>query len=74
MQHGPYGITSSPNIFMAIYRAVSMLHTEIISLGFARPKTIPEGLIQSLKGFLRKINLILKITHIFFFCRTFAST
>ncbi|CAO3700663.1 unnamed protein product [Rhizopus stolonifer] len=49
MQHGPYGITSTPNIFMAVYRAVSILHTKITSLGSARPETIPESLIQSLK-------------------------
>ncbi|KAG1310778.1 hypothetical protein G6F64_004314 [Rhizopus arrhizus] len=56
MQHGPYGVTSKPSIFMAVYRVVSALHTDITLLGCRRPASIPESLVQLLKELLNRLS------------------
>jgi hypothetical protein len=45
MQHGPYGITSRANIFMAAYSSILLLHLEFDSL-----KNPSEKLLSDISG------------------------
>lgn len=45
MQHGPYGITSRANIFMAAYSSILLLHLEFDSL-----RDVSESLLNDISG------------------------
>lgn len=64
MQHGPYGITSTLNLFLAVYKAILALHVQIGLLGNTEQSTVTDSLMPLLEGmFIR----LLKIALISFF-------
>ncbi|RCH98462.1 hypothetical protein CU097_011572 [Rhizopus azygosporus] len=49
MQHGPYGITSTLNLFLAVYKAILALHVQIGLLGNTEQSTATDSLMPLLE-------------------------
>lgn len=65
MQHGPYGITSTLNLFLAVYKAILALHVQIGLLGNTEQSTATDSLMPLLEGMF--IRLLKNSTNLFFF-------
>ncbi|KAI9246127.1 putative death-receptor fusion protein-domain-containing protein [Sporodiniella umbellata] len=55
MQQGPYGLTSVPNVFIAVYKTISILHTYITIIGSRPSDTIPSDAAKMLLELLQQL-------------------